>query len=172
MRTSSLCFLWTGCSDAHAPYPRGSVATTSCRDVTSAPECFPATSTTTVCSNFCRNNASQEHCTVDMVEARGGTETGPDAQQSSADQGGRANPVTPVTEQNSVQKAPAPKSGPVSRPASDPRIHTIAQRAEEDPKLKSVTNIVAGGQASKEQLEFFQTHMNESAPQVHTTGKK
>jgi hypothetical protein len=142
-------FCGTGCGDAHAPYPRDSVATTSCRDVTSAPECFPATSTTTVCSNFCRHNASQEHCTVDMVEARGGTETGPDAQQSSADQDGRANPVTPVTEQNSVQKAPAPKSGPVSRPASDPRIHTIAQRAEEDPELNPLRILSQAGRQAR-----------------------
>jgi hypothetical protein len=60
-----------------------------------------------------------------------------------------------------VQKAPAPTPGPASTPAPDPVIHMLAQRAGVDPELKSVMKIVAAGQASKEQLEFFQTHINE-----------
>ncbi|KAF1913886.1 hypothetical protein BDU57DRAFT_558825 [Ampelomyces quisqualis] len=60
-----------------------------------------------------------------------------------------------------VQKAPAPAPGPASTPAPDPVIHMLAQRAGVDPELKSVMKIVAAGQASKEQLEFFQTHINE-----------
>jgi hypothetical protein len=60
-----------------------------------------------------------------------------------------------------VQKAPAPTPGPASTPAPDPVIHMLAQRAGVDPELKSVMKIVAAGQASKDQLEFFQTHINE-----------
>jgi hypothetical protein len=60
-----------------------------------------------------------------------------------------------------VQKAPAPIPGPASTPAPDPVIHMLAQRAGVDPELKSVMKIVAAGQASKDQLEFFQTHINE-----------
>ncbi|KAH3912230.1 hypothetical protein HBH56_123360 [Parastagonospora nodorum] len=60
-----------------------------------------------------------------------------------------------------VQKAPPPTPGPASTPAPDPVIHMLAQRAGVDPELKSVMKIVAAGQASKEQLEFFQSHINE-----------
>jgi hypothetical protein len=60
-----------------------------------------------------------------------------------------------------AQKAPAPTPGPASTPAPDPVIHMLAQRAGVDPELKSVMKIVAAGQASKDQLEFFQTHINE-----------
>lgn len=60
-----------------------------------------------------------------------------------------------------VQKAPAPTPGPASTPAPDPVIHMLAQRAGVDPELKSVMKIVAAGQASKDQLEFFQSHINE-----------
>ncbi|KAH7406098.1 hypothetical protein DE146DRAFT_715454 [Phaeosphaeria sp. MPI-PUGE-AT-0046c] len=60
-----------------------------------------------------------------------------------------------------VQKTPAPTPGPASTPAPDPVIHMLAQRAGVDPELKSVMKIVAAGQASKDQLEFFQSHINE-----------
>ncbi|KAJ4413195.1 hypothetical protein N0V91_000169 [Didymella pomorum] len=57
-----------------------------------------------------------------------------------------------------VQQAPP---APASNPAPDPVIHMLAARAGTDPELKAVMKIVAAGQASKEQLEFFQTHINE-----------
>ncbi|KAH8723957.1 hypothetical protein GQ44DRAFT_619206 [Phaeosphaeriaceae sp. PMI808] len=60
-----------------------------------------------------------------------------------------------------VQKAPPPTPGPASTPAPDPVIHMLAQRAGVDPELKAVMKIVAAGQASKGQLEFFQSHINE-----------
>tara|TARA_R110002003_G_scaffold288_15_gene18463 strand:- start:17271 stop:19232 length:1962 start_codon:yes stop_codon:yes gene_type:complete len=60
-----------------------------------------------------------------------------------------------------VQKAPQPTPGPASTPAPDPVIHMLAQRAGVDPELKAVMKIVAAGEASKDQLEFFQTHINE-----------
>ncbi|KAF9698759.1 hypothetical protein EKO04_003103 [Ascochyta lentis] len=61
-----------------------------------------------------------------------------------------------------VQQAP-PQTvpGPASTPAPDPVIHMLAARAGTDPELKAVMKIVAAGQASKDQLEFFQTHINE-----------
>jgi hypothetical protein len=61
------------------------------------------------------------------------------------------------------QKAaqPAPSPAAPATPAPDPVIHMLAARAGTDPELKAVMKIVAAGQASKEQLEFFQTHINE-----------
>ncbi|ORY19855.1 hypothetical protein BCR34DRAFT_595300 [Clohesyomyces aquaticus] len=55
---------------------------------------------------------------------------------------------------------PAASSGSTT-PAPDPVIHMLAQRAGTDPELKAVMKIVAAGQATKEQLEFFQGHINE-----------
>ncbi|KAJ4293102.1 hypothetical protein N0V90_008384 [Kalmusia sp. IMI 367209] len=46
-------------------------------------------------------------------------------------------------------------------PAPDPVIHMLAQRAGQDPSLKAVMKIVAAGQATKKQLEFFQGHISE-----------
>lgn len=57
--------------------------------------------------------------------------------------------------------AAPPPPAPPSTPAPDPVIHMLAARAGTDPELKAVMKIVAAGQASKAQLEFFQTHINE-----------
>lgn len=58
---------------------------------------------------------------------------------------------------------PPPQSAPppASTPAPDPVIHMLAARAGTDPELKAVMKIVAAGHATKAQLEFFQTHINE-----------
>lgn len=58
-------------------------------------------------------------------------------------------------------KAPPPAPNPSQTPAPDPVIHMLAQRAGQDPELKAVMKIVAAGQATKEQLEFFQGHISE-----------
>ncbi|EOA81336.1 uncharacterized protein SETTUDRAFT_122975 [Exserohilum turcica Et28A] len=60
-----------------------------------------------------------------------------------------------------VQVAPPPPATPAPTPAPDPVIHMLAARAGTDPELKAVMKIVAAGSASKEQLEFFQSHINE-----------
>ncbi|KAI8937680.1 hypothetical protein NX059_005381 [Plenodomus lindquistii] len=60
-----------------------------------------------------------------------------------------------------VQQHVVAPSAPTSAPAPDPVIHMLAARAGTDPELKAVMKIVAAGQASKEQLEFFQSHINE-----------
>ncbi|EFQ87919.1 hypothetical protein PTT_16373 [Pyrenophora teres f. teres 0-1] len=60
---------------------------------------------------------------------------------------------------NFPQAAPPPQAP--AAPAPDPVIHMLAARAGTDPELKAVMKIVAAGSASKEQLEFFQTHINE-----------
>lgn len=44
---------------------------------------------------------------------------------------------------------------------SDPVIHMLAQRAGQDAELKAVMKIVAAGDASPEQLQFFQRHIDE-----------
>ncbi|OSS43199.1 hypothetical protein B5807_12163 [Epicoccum nigrum] len=68
----------------------------------------------------------------------------------------RPPPPKPI-QHASPQTAP----GPASIPAPDPVIHMLAARAGTDPELKAVMKIVAAGQAGKEQLEFFQKHINE-----------
>ena len=71
----------------------------------------------------------------------------------------KAQPRPPPPPPKPVQAAPPPQAAPT--PAPDPVIHMLAARAGTDPELKAVMKIVAAGSASKEQLEFFQTHINE-----------
>ncbi|KAF2132321.1 hypothetical protein P153DRAFT_415851 [Dothidotthia symphoricarpi CBS 119687] len=66
----------------------------------------------------------------------------------------RPPPPKPVA----VPQTPTPAT---STPAPDPVIHMLAARAGTDPELKAVMKIVAAGQATKEQLEFFQIHIQE-----------
>jgi len=68
-------------------------------------------------------------------------------------------PPPPPPPPKPVQAAPPPQAP--AAPAPDPVIHMLAARAGTDPELKAVMKIVAAGSASKEQLEFFQTHINE-----------
>ena len=46
-------------------------------------------------------------------------------------------------------------------PSTDPVIQMLAQRAGQDPRLKSLMTIVAAGDASAEQLKEFQSHIDE-----------
>ncbi|KAF1365772.1 hypothetical protein EJ07DRAFT_93542 [Lizonia empirigonia] len=77
------------------------------------------------------------------------------ADRTEADKAARARQKE--VEKNFPQSAPAP----ASTPAPDPVIHMLAARAGTDPELKAVMKIVAAGHATKAQLEFFQTHINE-----------
>ena len=65
-------------------------------------------------------------------------------------------PSTPVVE-HPARTTPAP----AAQAAPDPVIHMLAQRAGTDAELKAVMKIVAAGQATAQQLEFFQGHINE-----------
>ncbi|KAJ4357338.1 uncharacterized protein N0V89_001913 [Didymosphaeria variabile] len=69
----------------------------------------------------------------------------------------------PPPQQRPPQPKPQPQKPvpPPQAPAPDPVIHMLAQRAGQDPELKAVMKIVAAGQATKEQLEFFQGHISE-----------
>ncbi|CAA9965299.1 hypothetical protein PTNB85_09403 [Pyrenophora teres f. teres] len=71
----------------------------------------------------------------------------------------KTQPRPPPPLPKPVQAAPPPQAP--AAPAPDPVIHMLAARAGTDPELKAVMKIVAAGSASKEQLEFFQTHINE-----------
>ncbi|KAF2643268.1 hypothetical protein P280DRAFT_467321 [Massarina eburnea CBS 473.64] len=83
------------------------------------------------------------------------------------------NHAQPAFQSTPSQRPPQPKPQPQSQrtpqaapsqpqnPAPDPVIHMLAQRAGQDPELKAVMKIVAAGQATKEQLEFFQGHISE-----------
>ncbi|KAF1958906.1 hypothetical protein CC80DRAFT_490671 [Byssothecium circinans] len=64
-------------------------------------------------------------------------------------------------QQPQPMKAPPPAPHAPQNPAPDPVIHMLAQRAGQDPDLKAVMKIVAAGQATKDQLEFFQGHISE-----------
>jgi hypothetical protein len=70
-------------------------------------------------------------------------------------------PPRPAQPKPPPPKVPQPAPQTNQTPAPDPVIHMLAQRAGQDPELKAVMKIVAAGQASKEQLEFFQGHINE-----------
>ncbi|KAK8173731.1 hypothetical protein IWX90DRAFT_484659 [Phyllosticta citrichinensis] len=50
---------------------------------------------------------------------------------------------------------------PAPKPAPDPVIHMLAERANTNYKLRDVMKIVARGDATKEQLEYFQGHITE-----------
>ncbi|OCL00904.1 uncharacterized protein K441DRAFT_624957 [Cenococcum geophilum 1.58] len=65
-------------------------------------------------------------------------------------------PSTPVAGQP-ARTTPTP----AAQAAPDPVIHMLAQRAGTDVELKAVMKIVAAGQATAQQLEFFQGHINE-----------
>ncbi|OAL56648.1 hypothetical protein IQ07DRAFT_581966 [Pyrenochaeta sp. DS3sAY3a] len=70
-------------------------------------------------------------------------------------------PPQPQPQPRPPPPKPAPPPASTSAPAPDPVIHMLAARAGTDPELKAVMKIVANGSASKEQLEFFQGHINE-----------
>ncbi|KAF2709711.1 hypothetical protein K504DRAFT_455396 [Pleomassaria siparia CBS 279.74] len=71
-----------------------------------------------------------------------------------------SKPVPPKPQAPAPQANTAPPRANTA-PAPDPVIHMLAQRAGTDPELKAVMKIVAAGQATKEQLEFFQSHISE-----------
>ncbi|KAF2738373.1 hypothetical protein EJ04DRAFT_509547, partial [Polyplosphaeria fusca] len=74
-----------------------------------------------------------------------------------------SQPSTPQPRPSQPKPPPPPRPQPTkpTTPAPDPVIHMLAQRAGTDPQLKSVMKIVAEGRATKEQLEFFQGHIQE-----------
>ncbi|OCL09160.1 hypothetical protein AOQ84DRAFT_388374, partial [Glonium stellatum] len=69
----------------------------------------------------------------------------------------QSHPGTPST----VAGQPRTASASAAQAAPDPVIHMLAQRAGTDAELKAVMKIVAAGQATAQQLEFFQGHINE-----------
>ena len=69
-------------------------------------------------------------------------------------------PATPQQRPNPPKAQPKPAPA-TTTPAPDPVIHMLAARAGTDPELKAVMKIVAAGQASPEQLAFFQGHITE-----------
>lgn len=75
----------------------------------------------------------------------------------------QSKPAHPPAVQNAPNRPPLlnPPPKPASNTATDPVIHMLAQRASADNGLKQVMKIVASGQASQEQLEYFQRHIDE-----------
>ncbi|OMP86813.1 hypothetical protein BK809_0000488 [Diplodia seriata] len=68
--------------------------------------------------------------------------------------------------------AQAPESNPAaSKPAPDPVIHMLAERANTNFKLRDIMKIVARGDATKEQLEYFQSHINELTERLEAQKK-
>ncbi|KAF2666720.1 hypothetical protein BT63DRAFT_427148 [Microthyrium microscopicum] len=101
---------------------------------------------------------------------------------SPAASSGASNTPQNITSQNQNQNRPTP-TAPVARPspmgppataprqpapparppsaATDPVIQMLAQRAQNDNALKQVMKLVAGNEATPEQLTYFQGHIDE-----------
>ncbi|KAF2141008.1 uncharacterized protein K452DRAFT_319281 [Aplosporella prunicola CBS 121167] len=69
------------------------------------------------------------------------------------------------------QPNPPDANGVVSPPAPDPVIHMLAERANTNFKLRDIMKIVAKGDATKEQLEYFQGHINELTERLEAQKK-
>ena len=68
---------------------------------------------------------------------------------------------TTVSVPKNLHSMPTPQIPSTSAPDPDPVIRMLAQRAGTDTGLKAVMKVVAAGSATKDQLEFFQSHINE-----------
>lgn len=77
-----------------------------------------------------------------------------------------APPPPPPSQPHAPEPIPAP-----SKPAPDPVIHMLAERANTNFKLRDIMKIVARGDASKEQLEYFQSHINELTERLEAQKK-
>ncbi|KAF2453887.1 hypothetical protein BDY21DRAFT_366612 [Lineolata rhizophorae] len=82
----------------------------------------------------------------------------PPPKSSTPTPGGAAPSSAPAS--TPKPSAPTPSSS-AAKPPADPVIQMLADRASQDPQLKAVMKIVATGNATQEQLEFFQRHINE-----------
>ncbi|KAF2088793.1 hypothetical protein K490DRAFT_64007 [Saccharata proteae CBS 121410] len=88
-------------------------------------------------------------------------------------------PVAPAQRRPSVQLPPQPPAPPLQPPppapaaaqTPDPVIHMLAERANTDYKLRDIMKIVAKGDATKEQLEYFQAHINELTEKLEAQRK-
>lgn len=84
----------------------------------------------------------------------------PPTQQASqttfqANTGAKRAPLAP-----SVPTTPAPSPAP-QKPPQDPVIQMLAQRASKDSDLKALMQVVASGHANIDQLQVFQSHIND-----------
>lgn len=67
----------------------------------------------------------------------------------------KAKPRAVSTHPQPAPAAPAPQAAP------DPVIQMLAQRASQDAELRAIMKIVAAGNGTTTQLEYFQRHINE-----------
>ncbi|KAK8237837.1 hypothetical protein IWZ00DRAFT_552455 [Phyllosticta capitalensis] len=72
-----------------------------------------------------------------------------------------AKPPQPPPPARPTPTRPPENSNAAPKPAPDPVIHMLAERANTNYKLRDVMKIVARGDATKEQLEYFQGHITE-----------
>ncbi|KAF8477325.1 hypothetical protein BDZ91DRAFT_844004 [Kalaharituber pfeilii] len=68
--------------------------------------------------------------------------------------------------------APAPTGPPQPPNRPDPVIQLLATKAATDPDLKALMRIVAGGNASQEELKIFQQHIDELTPAANAIKAK
>lgn len=71
---------------------------------------------------------------------------------------------TPVLSQAKISDSwqnPSVTPQPAARPGQDPVIRMLAQRAATSPQLGDLMKIVAGGTANSDQLQIFQSHIDE-----------
>ncbi|EKG16959.1 hypothetical protein MPH_05784 [Macrophomina phaseolina MS6] len=78
----------------------------------------------------------------------------------------KPNPPPPTN-----QSQPTDPNAVQSKPAPDPVIHMLAERANTNFKLRDIMKIVARGDATKEQLEYFQSHINELTERLEAQKK-
>ncbi|TID13392.1 hypothetical protein E2P81_ATG11614 [Venturia nashicola] len=77
-------------------------------------------------------------------------------------------PAAPRSQGSNAIPSPAPApvaAPPKPNPGPDPVIKALAARAATDPELKKVMKVVAQGNASSSELEYFQQHIKELTEQ-------
>ncbi|KAL1602001.1 hypothetical protein SLS59_005167 [Nothophoma quercina] len=120
----------------------------------------------------------------DEVESRDNDKDDADADADDEhDETNEDGPDTPSVENSGaedlprVTPAPTANTGKRATPASDPVIDKVAARASSNRALLKTMKVVAAGEASREQLDFFQQHIDElekeqEASAANTRSKK
>ena len=127
-------------------------------------------------------DSEAENRIEDEVESKDNDKDDADADDEH-DETNEDGPDTPSVENSGaedlprVTPAPTANTGKRATPASDPVIDKVAARASSNRALLKTLKVVAAGEASREQLDFFQQHIDElekeqEAPAANTRSKK
>ena len=127
-------------------------------------------------------DSEAENRIEDEVESKDNDKDDADADDEH-DETNEDGPDTPSVENPGAEDlprvtlAPTANTGKRATPASDPVIDKVAARASSNRALLKTLKVVAAGEASREQLDFFQRHIDElekeqEAPAANTRSKK